>query len=337
MVKNITQLNSCTSLKLIAFRILNFMLCLALSCHLIAQDSNYKNLRIHQFSLDADTLISEQFTISPSSLSVLDQAGDLLDINVDYKLTNNKLYIYFNPDIDTFHIEYKLLNFNLFESNPAIDSSTILLEDRVIPIAADYTKEAYETRRFIQSSKLEYNGSFSRGVAFGNTQDVVLNSSFNLQMNGDLGNGLMVRAAISDENIPIQPEGNTQVLQEFDKIFIEIQKDKTSVVAGDYEIGSSDGYFMRFYKKLKGISVQNESKIGNNWTIMNRGSFAVSRGKFKRQFLEIIEGNQGPYKLEGENGELFLQVLSGTEKVYADGRLLTRGENQRLCHRLQQS
>jgi len=146
-------------------------------------------------------------------------------------------------------------------------------------------------------------------------------------MTGDLGNNLFIRAAISDDNIPIQPEGNTQVLQEFDKVFIEIEKDRTKLIAGDYELGRPNSYFMNYYKKLKGFSASNLYSSDKGWDISNRGSFAISRGKFKRLELQTQEGNQGPYRLEGENGDLFLQVLSGTEKVYADGQLLKRGDN----------
>ena len=39
------------------------------------------------------------------------------------------------------------------------------------------------------------------------------------------------------------------------------------------------------------------------------------------------EGNQGPYKLKGNNGELFVLVVSGSERVYVNGVLLERGEN----------
>src|SRR5690606_3667263 len=38
--------------------------------------------------------------------------------------------------------------------------------------------------------------------------------------------------------------------------------------------------------------------------------------------------NQGPYKLQGQNGELFVLIVSGSETVYVNGVVVQRGENK---------
>lgn len=172
--------------------------------------------------------------------------------------------------------------------------------------------------------QLDYSGSFTRGFSFGNRQDLVLNSNFNLQMSGEIGDGVLVRAAITDENIPLQAEGNTQQLQEFDQVFIELSKGAHRLKAGDYEISSGNSYFSRYFKKLQGLTYQyQEEKPGLQ--IGNQVSAALTRGKFTRTILDPIEGNQGPYKLRGAQGERFVIILSGTERVWINGKEVERG------------
>jgi len=56
-------------------------------------------------------------------------------------------------------------------------------------------------------------------------------------------------------------------------------------------------------------------------------SAALVRGQYARSSFTGQEGNQGPYKLRGNNGELYVLVISGSERVYVNGILKKRGEN----------
>jgi hypothetical protein len=234
-------------------------------------------------------------------------------------------------------------------SCPAPEGSTILVRYRVLPwdLSAPLSRLAQgqvsedrpgelplleynpyaETGSLLPSYQgLDYNGSFARGISFGNRQNLVLNSRFNLQMGGIIGDGIEVQAALSDENIPIQPEGNTQQLSEIDRVYIQLKKGNTFLTAGDYELQRPAGYFMNYLKKLQGATFDNRKALwGGKAELSSRASIAVARGKFARNIIQGQEGNQGPYRLQGANAERFIIVLAGTEKVFIDGMLMRRG------------
>ncbi len=170
---------------------------------------------------------------------------------------------------------------------------------------------------------VDYSGVFGRGLRFGNSQNLVLDSRLDLQLNGDLGDGLTVAAVVSDQNIPLQPEGNTVQLREFDRIFVTVARAPHSVTAGDYTLRSNAGHFIRFDKNLQGLSYRLDAQEGKGYG--GQASVAATRGDFQRIQLPTVDGNQGPYRLTGARGEPFVIVLAGTERVFLDGRLLERG------------
>jgi hypothetical protein len=175
-------------------------------------------------------------------------------------------------------------------------------------------------------SALNTSGNLSRGIGFGNAQDVALNSNLNLRINGIIAGDVELLAAISDDNNPIQPEGNTQQLQDFDRVFIQMKKQQLGVTLGDFEMQRhSDDYFLNYYKKSRGIHVH-QGWNRNDLTGGTSVDIAVARGRFSRNVFDGLEGNRGPYRLKGSNGEIFIIIIAGTERIFLDGKLLERGE-----------
>lgn len=177
------------------------------------------------------------------------------------------------------------------------------------------------------------SGSFTRGVSFGNTQDASVISAFNLQLSGKLNNDVEILASITDENVPIQPNGNTQTLQDFDKIFIQLSKGASKAIGGDFSITKPKGYFLNMFKRAQGLSLSTtlwNKNIFKNEELVGGMNFkvegGVARGKFRRQEFQGTEGTQGPYRLTGNDGESQLIILSGSESIFIDGKKLDRGQ-----------
>lgn len=292
---------------------------------LSAQSDRVSRMKIRSLLIEGCIIELDSLSLIPSSVFIQDSIFGQINL---FSVTNRS--VIFSDSIceklkgRTLNFRYRTFDFDIGKSYSVLDSNMLTFRDILIGGAYEY-RPVNPGNRLIESTGMNYKGSFARGLSLGNSQSLVLNSNFDLQLFGDLGNGLKVVAAISDENLPIQAQGNTQQLQEFDKVFIQVSKDRTSVIAGDYELRRPDSYFMNYFKKLKGLSVQTTTNISEKTTVTTSGSFAISRGKFARQILDIREGNQGPYRLQGNNGERFIIVLAGTEKVFFNGILLKRG------------
>jgi hypothetical protein len=180
----------------------------------------------------------------------------------------------------------------------------------------------------LSEGNLRSSGSLSRGVAMGNTRDASLTSNLNLQLEGKLNKDYRIEATLSDANMPIQPEGNTSQIQEFDKVFLRIFSQRNEILAGDFDIRPATGYFLQMNKRVQGarftIVTPSESEESSFRT--STGA-AVVKGKYSRNLIQGIEGNQGPYMLTGSAGETYIQIIAGSEKVYIDGQPLMRGED----------
>jgi len=179
------------------------------------------------------------------------------------------------------------------------------------------------TSKGIFGKDLKSSGTLLRGFSLGTNKDLTVSSGLRLQLSGKISDEIEIIAALTDENTPIQPEGNTERLEELDKVFIEIKHKNASGVFGDYTYSSNNGEFGKVERKLQGV--QGKVNIKN---YSGGFAFASSRGKFNSQEIKGIDAVQGPYRLLGANNENDIIIIAGSEKVYLDGKKLTRGENK---------
>jgi hypothetical protein len=307
-----------------------FLLCVALAFALTAAAQSLSNIRYQSFPLAGDTLLLDSLSVVPGTTAVRMADGSVVDSNAyELKAFQSLLIWKQKPAGDSVKVFYRVYPFALGHATYHKDYAAYKEYSNSF-IARPFVYRPDEPGfKLIDFGSLDYNGTFSRGVSFGSNQSVVLNSNFNLQLSGMLTRDLEITAAITDNSIPIQPEGNTQQVQEFDKIFIQIRKDRHKVIVGDFDLFNPQrDYFMRFSKKYQGGYYSGEFDIKKAGTIRTAVAGGISRGKFSRNLLTVSEGNQGPYKLVGTNGETFLIVLANTEEVFVNGQKMERGADR---------
>ncbi|MFD0964484.1 hypothetical protein [Pseudofulvibacter geojedonensis] len=284
------------------------------------------NNRIQKKLAVTDSILLDSVSINPYKFKVLNKQFQPID-STFYKIDFAKSILTFNNPIatDSVYVEYtKYPDF--------LTKEYFLFDEKLIVQDNSSLKKLYKLgtsntqRNFTPFNGLETSGSISRGIAVGNNQNSVLNSELDLQVSGKISDNVSLRASLQDANIPLQEGGYSQRLDEFDQVFVELFSDNWLLRAGDVNLENKNSYFGRFTKKVQGIygtgTIKRDSSATNFFA-----SGAIVRGQYTRSTFQGQEGNQGPYKLSGPNGELFVLLVSGSETVYVNGIRLERGEN----------
>lgn len=285
---------------------------------------------IDSFPVQTDSTV-QTFTLSKnfvvvSSLSIFTDSN-----NVDrfsYNNHDNTVTVYFGtpPKVNsTLYISYEYLPFTLKRSyslrSLVFKPDTAGKKNRALGVI-----QQEGTFSNIFGPELTKSGSISRGFLVGSNRDLTLSSGFRLQMAGKLSNEIEIVAALTDENTPIQPQGNTQTLQEVDNVFVEIKSSVYHATLGDFQYTFTGSEFSSVSRKLQGAKVSaNYLNVTPQTEVVVTA--ATTRGKFHTNQFQGIEGVQGPYRLRGKNNERNIIIIAGSEKVFVDGIEMVRGDN----------
>ncbi|HHG83207.1 MAG TPA: hypothetical protein ENJ82_00530, partial [Bacteroidetes bacterium] len=158
----------------------------------------------------------------------------------DSALAGQSLYLHYRFFPNFLNREFAFRTFRIKKDSVGDESQ----------IAVEEYDQGGEQIIFLPSS-VRKSGSISRGITVGSNQNLSVSSGLRLQLEGDLGDDLKLQAAITDETIPIQPDGTTQQINDFDKVFIQILRRDDKVILGDFEIDHRGTSFANFYRNVQ--------------------------------------------------------------------------------------
>lgn len=289
----------------------------------MAQDLESKRSRV---IFVADSIIElDSLPIIPNSIAVRVEKGvwEILPDSLVFEQKFIDASKYLNYTIE---VKYRVLSYDfsrpIYNKDPRLSTDIQFARENPFNVLP----AQQQADNLFDFQQLNKQGSISRGLGVGNNQNLVLNSGFNLQLSGKLTDSVELLASMTDNNLPFQPDGYTQQLQDFDRVFVQIRDRKNSLIVGDYDLTRPNSYFLNFFKNVKGARIDNTITSLGKGQLKQTASFSAARGQFGRNVFLGREGNQGPYRLTGANPGEFIVILAGSERIYIDGELLKRGE-----------
>ena len=244
----------------------------------------------------------------------------------DYSFTYSQAFFTLSDSLpysifDTLVVTYRSLKLSL-QKEYMKRSLVVKYDEKYGDTVSVLTSTGGFSPEAIFGADMQKSGTIVRGFTVGTTKDFSLNSGLRLQLSGRISEDIEIVAALTDENTPIQPEGNTERLEELDKVFIQVKHPNVIGTFGDYQVKQRFGEFGVIDRKLQGLMGEFSFKDAYGYV-----SIANSRGKFNTNNFNGSDGVQGPYRVSGINNERDIVIIAGTEKVYLDGIELIRGEN----------
>ncbi|MGB9596494.1 MAG: hypothetical protein ACPL7B_09470, partial [Candidatus Poribacteria bacterium] len=163
---------------------------------------------------------------------------------------------------------------------------------------------------------LTFTGTKTLSLSMESLRGLTVNQPTRLNINGTIAGNINVSALLSDEDLPLQPEGTTEELEDLDKILIKIEGKNLSATLGDYETSFGDTEFVLASKQLEGAQAQGNFNFGR-FTLIG----AVSKGQSSSITISGIEG-QNEYRIS-VNGRYIIMV-AGSEQVWLNGEKMRR-------------
>ena len=193
-------------------------------------------------------------------------------------------------------------------------------ESKISYNVSDYVSSKSSERSRRNRYRFNVSGSKSVGFSVGSKRGLGIDQSMNVTLSGKLARDLEVKAFLSDDNLPVQTEGNTEELRRLDRISVNIKSRHTEVRLADFSTGMEWSKFSAFRRDLRGGEI--EVNAGGQTFIAGGG---IAKGRFETVEMRGVEGVQGPYELLPARRFNGVIIIPGSEVVYLNGSRMKRG------------
>ena len=170
------------------------------------------------------------------------------------------------------------------------------------------------------TSQLEVSGSQTFGISVGSGRGITPNQELRVNVEGKASENISVLAMLSDQDLPIQPEGTTENIQDIDQKLIRITHPNMQGTLGDFEGSLGPSEFIFFPRALEGVQVEGDFK----WVDFHLIPSAIPKGQSTSLVLPGEEG-RSEYRLTVDGQ--YVIVKAGSEIVWLNGERMRRGEN----------
>ncbi len=221
--------------------------------------------------------------------------NDTLFRNKDYQIGYDTGIIKFSKPHKLVFVYYKYLPIHI----PLTYQDWVIKKKKpVFYITKD--KKPSKSPLSLTGTKSFFIDADTRGISF--------DQATNIRISGKV-QGLNISGVLSDENLP-----ETGVsLREINRVYIDAEGKNTSIRMGDIDIP-----YLNRKKEVIGGYIS-----AHNFTT----GFGLNKGIFIRNEFYGQSDVQGPYILNGKNGER-VNVIEGSEKVYLNGNLMKKGREE---------
>ncbi len=260
-----------------------------------------------------------------NSEKILDNKEKQLVRGIDYQIDYDTGIITFEPSVALpkdiiWTISYRSIPFSIKKIYKRDLFGTILDTPAETTPKIDIPSERDSQQTPTPTSQLEYSGSRTYGITVGSGRSLSQNQEFRINVQGNVSDNIQVLAMLSDQDLPIQPEGMTEDIQDINQKLIRIMHPNVTGTLGDFDASLGPSEFVFFPRALEGVKVEGDFEWGRFHFIPS----ALPKGQ---STSKVIRGQEGRSEYRLDVGSQFVIVKAGSEIVWLNGEKMKRGEN----------